>query len=560
MDDSPSPPSSLLASEKHLDTNFKQRIFLAFFASLLPLAPLYWPSPADIRIASNDPCLSPVEDPHTFISGRTWINKQSCRWLGLACSVTAGLPHPLVPDETADGSGEQTPIGCTIPPIPSNYSEFWRSGTARPEEWDDEERRLREIPQFVMDYAPLIHLYSGEEFWPCDVASHLLHTTPYLNFTPIEEPDRHPDRHWNMSDLGRLGQYGRDVYLMSDDNVEDRPEWLEGKINIPNGDGDGEGNDPFEKHRQWMDEWPLASDPDDHYEEEPDEPADLQGALDEEAEQILSELKKRSLAGNPMTSQQGGRSDAPVILISVDKGSGIVDAFWFFFYSYNLGNRVFNVRFGNHIGDWEHTVVRFENGLPIQVFFSEHYFGEAYSYAAVEKIGKRVRLPISHSIRLFRLLTYPTSPSVSPPQEPTPCTPPPASTATSSPGASSTTLPIAALSGTPPLTRTPTPTTRTATSCARRPSTPTPQPPGSTSTATGATKPIPCPIPANTGLQANITMSVARAARSSIDWEGRIFVSQEEGNARLSIGLGRERGGGLRDMGSRRRSGGIGGI
>jgi hypothetical protein len=386
MAESSSPPP-LLDSEKHLDTNFKQRILLAFFASLLPLAPLYWPSPSDIRIASDNPCLSPIDDPHTSISGRAWINRQSCKWLGLACSPTAGLPTTLAPDE----SGEQTPIGCSIPPTPSNYSEFWRSGTARPEEWDDEERRLREIPQFVMDYAPLIHLYSGEEFWPCDVASHLLHTTPSLNFTPIDEPDRHPDGHWNMSDLGRLGKYGRDVYLMSDDNVEDRPEWLGGKVNIPNGDGNDEGSDPFDKHRQWMDEWPTTPDLDDHYEDD-DEPADLHADLDSEAEQILSDLKKRSLTGTPMTAQQGGRSDAPVILIVVDKGNGIVDAFWFFFYSYNLGNRVFNVRFGNHIGDWEHTVVRFENGLPIQVFFSEHYFGEAYSYAAVEKIGKRVSL------------------------------------------------------------------------------------------------------------------------------------------------------------------------
>ena len=407
MDDSSSSLSSLPVSEKHLDTNFKQRIFLAFFASLLPLAPLYWPAPSDIRIASNDPCLSPVEDSHTFTSGRTWINGQSCRWLGLACSPTAGLPTTLTPDETADGDGEQLPIGCMVPPIANNYSEFWRSGTARPEEWDDEERRLREIPQFVMEYAPLIHLYSGEEFWPCDVASHLLHTTPYLNFTPIEEPDRHSNRHWNMSDLGRLGRYGRDVYLVSDDNVENRPEWLGGKINIPNGDDDDDGDDSFEKHRQWMDELPTT-DADD-FDEEDDEPADLQADLDEEAERIISELRKRSLTGTRLTAAQGGRSDAPVILIVVDKGNGIVDAFWFFFYSYNLGNRVFNVRFGNHIGDWEHTVVRFEHGLPIQVFFSEHYFGEAYSYAAVEKIGKRV----SHSSR-------PERPSATPPANTSP--------------------------------------------------------------------------------------------------------------------------------------------
>jgi hypothetical protein len=68
----------------------------------------------------------------------------------------------------------------------------------------------------------------------------------------------------------------------------------------------------------------------------------------------------------------------------------VVDAFWFFFYSYNLGNAVFNIRFGNHVGDWEHTVVRFQHGEPKAVFFSEHSFGEAYTWDAVEKKGNRV--------------------------------------------------------------------------------------------------------------------------------------------------------------------------
>lgn len=86
----------------------------------------------------------------------------------------------------------------------------------------------------------------------------------------------------------------------------------------------------------------------------------------------------------------GGRSDAPAVLVVVPKGDGVVDAFWFFFYSYNLGNTVFNVRFGNHVGDWEHTTVRFHNGVPKAVFFSEHAFGEAYTWDAVEKIGRRV--------------------------------------------------------------------------------------------------------------------------------------------------------------------------
>ena len=78
------------------------------------------------------------------------------------------------------------------------------------------------------------------------------------------------------------------------------------------------------------------------------------------------------------------------MLLVVDKGNDVIDAFWFYFYSYNLGNAVFGVRFGNHVGDWEHTAIRFHKGVPKLVFFSEHNFGEAYSWEAVEKYGDRV--------------------------------------------------------------------------------------------------------------------------------------------------------------------------
>ena len=79
-------------------------------------------------------------------------------------------------------------------------------------------------------------------------------------------------------------------------------------------------------------------------------------------------------------------------MVVVDKGEGVVDAFWFYFYSYNLGNKVFNIRFGNHVGDWEHTAIRFYNGKPKAIFFSEHDGGASYSWDAVEKIGERVRV------------------------------------------------------------------------------------------------------------------------------------------------------------------------
>ena len=243
---------------------------------------------------------------------------------------------------------------------------------------------VHEIPQYVFDHAPLVHLYSEEKFWPCDIAEHLHHITPELNYTPI-----YPQAAiLNLTNLDELNIWnkGRHVYLTSDDDVEEVPEWLSGQENIP--------DIRYALQGQFADskkdfELPTALRVD----------SDRRGS-----ESIyVPPSKRRRIHSSPLgdtglkTSQKlrrahqpGGRSNAPAFLICVNKGQGVVDAFWFFFYGFNRGNVVFNVRFGNHVGDWEHTLVRFHNGVPRYVFFSEHNFGSAYGYGAVEKIGKRV--------------------------------------------------------------------------------------------------------------------------------------------------------------------------
>lgn len=201
---------------------------------------------------------------------------------------------------------------------------------------------LHDIPDYVLEYAPLVHLFSGEQFWPCDIGEHLGHITPHLNYTPLRATREHP----LLNDLDDLNSWqdGRFIYLKSDDNVERRPEWLLGRENIPT---------PFR---------------------------DTQYSSNTARMPSFSRGRRK----------QGGRSKAPAVLIAIDKGNGIVDAFWFYFYSYNLGNEVINVRFGNHVGDWEHSLMRFHNGIPKAVFLSEHSGGEAYTYEALQKIGKRV--------------------------------------------------------------------------------------------------------------------------------------------------------------------------
>ncbi|ETI28564.1 hypothetical protein G647_01014 [Cladophialophora carrionii CBS 160.54] len=89
----------------------------------------------------------------------------------------------------------------------------------------------------------------------------------------------------------------------------------------------------------------------------------------------------------PSPSGSTGSTIASVI-VTVAKPDDVLDAFYFSFYAYNQGNRVLGVpelEFGDHVGDWEHTMLRFVNGTPQAMWFSQHSSGQAFTYAAVEK-------------------------------------------------------------------------------------------------------------------------------------------------------------------------------
>lgn len=378
------------------------------------------------------------KDERSWIAtSRSWFDRKSCRWLGVC-----GAAHL---QRAGEHFGQRNPEKWHE----SNETEsepwrsYWFSGTSDQTEWDAEEWARREIPAYVFDYAPLVHLYSGEQFWPGDIAEHLYHTTPMLNYTPIQAQWDHP----TLDNLNELNQWetGRHVFLTSNDDVQTRPPWLEGERNIPESDeetkeswADWDGRvdgkipgDTEEDRAEWFD---LR-----HLEDGDSDEVALQGHR-----LLRQELRKR-YGGKPIqepiqdtpTAGAGGRSDAPAILLVMDKGNGVVDAFWFFFYSFNLGNTVANVRFGNHVGDWEHCMMRFHNGEPKALFFSAHTAGEAYRYEAVEKIGKRVSQFHLQSPFLSQLLTH-RSRSSTPPRAVMPCMPPPACTSTSCRGDSST--------------------------------------------------------------------------------------------------------------------------
>lgn len=101
---------------------------------------------------------------------------------------------------------------------------------------------------------------------------------------------------------------------------------------------------------------------------------------------------------NGVKPDSTGKSNGAVstAVIVNDHGAGNVDAFYMYFYAYNGGPVILGQEVGDHVGDWEHTMVRFANGVPQAVWFSQHSFGEAFTYDCVEKQGKR---PVAYSAK-----------------------------------------------------------------------------------------------------------------------------------------------------------------
>lgn len=432
--------------------NAARKSFTAFIALALTYILL---TALGTRLTKDHPTASQEwrENAEWVASSKSWLNRQLCRWMGLC-----GLMH-LNHRGWTFGAGIRDSISL---PGAGYKQAWWLSGNEEEgyrEEgsWNDEERRLREVPQYVLDHAPYVHLFSGEQFWPGDLAEHLVHTSPYVNYTKVVDLEHER----NLTNLDELNDYeggvhGRYMYLQSDDNAEERPRprWLSGEDNIPaspenTAEGSEDVESPWPGRKPWegdqistVDSTPDLDDTstdDREFHLDPNLTPSTNGRCGgnsgftckdskfgrccsiygwcgrgeaycggpcnvlagecrnpfEPTPKPHSELRKRSTPPQETLLRRkqnlrhhpspAGRSSAPAILVVVPKENGIVDAFWFFFYSFNLGQKVFGIRFGNHVGDWEHTLIRFRDGKPTQVFLSEHNFGEAYAWHALEK-------------------------------------------------------------------------------------------------------------------------------------------------------------------------------
>ncbi|CAI0649747.1 unnamed protein product [Colletotrichum noveboracense] len=195
-------------------------------------------------------------------------------------------------------------------------------------------------PEYVARHAPLLWLHSDDPFKPSDLLTHVRHTTPAVDRKPIS--DLPP---LDLDNLEILNAYGNKdhVALVSDDDPTTYPKWL--------------------------------------YGEAPDETGRI-------------------------------HNSTPCVVVIIEKNERELDAFYFYFYSFNEGPNITQVlepldrlvkgpkaasgmHFGDHIGDWEHNMVRFRDGKPTGIYFSQHVDGAAYDWddSTISKIDERVRQP-----------------------------------------------------------------------------------------------------------------------------------------------------------------------
>ncbi|KAF2001306.1 hypothetical protein P154DRAFT_521706 [Amniculicola lignicola CBS 123094] len=178
------------------------------------------------------------------------------------------------------------------------------------------------VPQFVLDHAPLVHLFSKDPYQPSSFAATLANTRPQTAFKDVPIPSP-PLTLSNLDQLNSVGgKNGSDIWLTSTVDITTNPKWLEGIK--PDSDG----------------------------------------------------------STGP---------DKTAVIIVVDKGKGVVDAYYMYFFAFNWGGVVLEKQLGDHVGDWEHNMIRFENGVPKSAWYSQHANGEAFKFDVLkkDKSGKR---------------------------------------------------------------------------------------------------------------------------------------------------------------------------
>ncbi|KAL8901354.1 MAG: hypothetical protein Q9207_005233 [Kuettlingeria erythrocarpa] len=84
----------------------------------------------------------------------------------------------------------------------------------------------------------------------------------------------------------------------------------------------------------------------------------------------VDDITKNPAWLNGVKPDASGKTDGATscAVIVNDHGAGNVDAYYMYFYAFDVGNTVLGQEVGNHVGDWEHNMIRFKDGIPQAVW------------------------------------------------------------------------------------------------------------------------------------------------------------------------------------------------
>lgn len=316
-------------------------------------------------------------------TSHSWLDRVSCHWLGI-CGGINWLISTWVFRRTTQ---PQIPRGS------HQHQHEWEDTTSKPQEWSQTEIESRVIPEYVLKHAPVLYLDENEQWWPTDVADFLHHVRYRQNGKTKADNVQLS----TMTKILARDHIQTDVFLQSLDDPEELPDWITSAQNKPT-EQRGRTLEPEKHNASSTRERQMIMNADSRH------TSDFQAAWnwrsDEQRRFESSGTQKPAHSYSwsvENDSQPSARSPAPAFLITVAKGNNTLDAFWFFFYAFNRGARVTGIQYGNHVGDWEHVLVRFHAQKPVSLFLSAHEWGSAYKFEAMEKYGSAQERPVIYA-------------------------------------------------------------------------------------------------------------------------------------------------------------------
>lgn len=312
-------------------------------------------------------------------TSHSWLDRVACHRLGICGGLNWLLSTWLFQSKRRPSSKNRE----------HHHEADWVDSAANLKNGGFVNAQSRAIPSFVFDHAPLIWLHDDEKWWPTDVADFLHHVEHVHTGSAGRSSAILP----NMEAVLQRQQRPGESFFESLDDPEAFPDWLTSYHNAPRR---AVGSHKRIVHGvqghvlQGLENISPLS----HRLQGSFESSEYQDSWSPSQDHLqILDLKTSVLADKLI----GNMSGAPAFLITVSKANETLDAFWFFFYGFNRGARVTGIQYGNHVGDWEHVLIRFDHGKPREAFLSAHEWGSAYRFDVLEKSPADSQRPVIYA-------------------------------------------------------------------------------------------------------------------------------------------------------------------